>query len=107
MPPMSWTSKWRMLHGAPAGFADDGEGLGEDVVEGGLFGGDALVFVFRGVLDAFEGVGDALAELDGLGAELVVGERLDGGLEGVDLRDDGHEALDGALVAGTKDFSYS
>ena len=34
------------LDGALAGFADDGEGLGEDVVEGGLFGGDALVLVF-------------------------------------------------------------
>ena len=51
-------------------------------------------------------VGDALAELDGLGAELLVGERLDGGLEGVDLRDDGHEALDGAFVTGAKDFGY-
>ena len=68
---------------------------------------NALVFVFRGVLDAFEGVGDALAELDGLVAELFVGEGLDGGLEVVDLLNDRHEALDGALVAGTKDLSYS
>ena len=74
-----------MLDGALAGFADDGEGLGEDVVEGGLFGGDALVF---GIFDAFEGGGDALAEFGGLGAELLVGERLDGGLEVVDLPND-------------------
>ena len=66
----------------------------------------ALVFILRGVLNAFEGVGDALTELGGLGAELVVGESLRGGLKGVNLRDDWHEALDGAFVAGTKDFSY-
>ena len=106
MPPISWTSKWRICDGALAGFADDGEGFGEDVVEGGLFGGDALV-LFRGVFDAFERGGDALAELGGLGAELLVGERLDGGLEVVDLLDERHEALDGAFVAGAKDFSYS
>ncbi len=95
------------LHGAFAGFADDGEGLGHDGVEGGLFGGDALVCIFRSVLDTFNGVGDTLAELDGLGAELVVGERLNRGLERVNLRDNRHETLDGAFVAGTKDFSYS
>ena len=60
--------------GALAGFADDGEGFGEDVVEGDLFGGDALV----GILYVGDGVGDALPELDGLIAELVVRERLRG-----------------------------
>jgi len=48
------------LDGALAGFTDDGEGFGQDVVEGGLFGGDALVFVFRDIFDAFDGGGDAL-----------------------------------------------
>ncbi len=91
------------LDGALAGFADDGEGFGEDVVEGGLFGGDALV----GIFNAFDGGGDALAEFDGPGAEGLVGEGLHGGLEGVNLRDDGHEPLDGAFVAGAKDLSYS
>ncbi len=94
------------LDGALAGFADDGEGFGEDVVEGGFFGGDAFVFIFRGVFDVLEGVGDALAELGGLGAQLFVGERLDGGLEVVNLLNGWHEALDGAFVAGAKDFSY-
>ena len=44
---------------------------------------------------------------DGLGAEMVVGERLNGGLKRVNLSDERHETLDGAFVAGTKDFSYS
>jgi hypothetical protein len=99
--------KMAHLDGALAGFADDGEGFGEDVGEGLFFDGDALVLVFRGVLDAFERVGDALAELGGFVAELLVGEGLDGGLEVVDLFDDRHEALDGAFVTGAKDLSYS
>ena len=52
---------------AAAGFADDGKGLDEEIVERGA-------------------VGDALAELDGLRPELFVGEGLDAGLERVDLR---------------------
>ncbi len=90
--------------GALSGFADDGEGFGEDSVEGGLFGGIALVGVFRGVGDVGDGVGDALTELGGLVAELLVGEGLDGRLESVNLRNDGLNALDSALVAGAKDF---
>ncbi len=79
--------------GAAAGFADDGEGFGEDGVEGGLFGGVDGVEVVLGAIGGVEllggdGVGYALAEFGGLGAELVVGERLHGGLEGVDLLDD-------------------
>ena len=93
-------------HGALAGFADYGEGLGEDGGEGGFFGGDAFVFVFRGVGDVFEGVGDALAEFGGFVAQLFVGERLDGGLEVINLPHGGHEALYGAFVAGSKDFRY-
>ena len=57
------------------------------------------------VLDAFDGGGDALAELGGLGAEGLVGECLNGRLEVIDLLHDRHEALDGAFVAGAKDFS--
>ncbi len=89
------------LNGALAGFADDGEGLGKNGGEGGLFSSDALV----GVFDDFDGGGDALPELGGLGAEGLVGECLNGRLEVVDLLHDRHEALDGAFVAGAKDFS--
>ena len=56
------------LDGAPAGLADDGEGFGQDLVEGGALGG--LDFV--GVGDAFKLGGDAGAELDGFGAQLFV-----------------------------------
>ncbi len=90
------------LDGAFAGFADNGKGFGQDVVEGLLFGGDALV----GVRDAFEGGGDSLAEFGGLGAELFVGEHLNRRLEVVNLLNERHEALDGAFVAGAKDLSY-
>ena len=51
-------------------------------VEGGLFGG-----VPCPDLRCLEGVGDALAEFDGLGPELLVGEPLDGGLKLIDLLD--------------------
>ncbi len=90
--------------GTFAGFADDGESFGEDGVEGGFLGGVALVSVLRGVGDACDGVGDALTELGGLVTELRVRESLDGRLEGVNLRDYGLNALDGAFVAGAKDF---
>ena len=66
---------------APASFADDGEGFGQEVVERGFFGGGDLF----GVGEAVDGLGDAGLELDGLGAELLVGERLRGFVEAVDL----------------------
>ena len=89
--------------GAAAGLADDGEGFGHEGVEGGLFSGLEGFGVGFGV-DAFDGGGYTLAELGGLVAELLVGEGLDGGFERVDLLDDGHETLDGALVGGAEDF---
>ncbi len=89
------------LDGALAGLADHGEGFGQDGGEGGLFSSNALVCV----VDAFDGGGNAVAELGGLGAEGLVGECLNGRLEVVDLLHDRHEALDGAFVAGTKDLS--
>ena len=46
-----------------ASLANDGEGLGKEVVERCLFGGDELV----GVGNTFEGAGDASAKFDGLG----------------------------------------
>jgi hypothetical protein len=90
------------LDGAFAGFANDGEGFGEDVVESFFFGSDTLVCV----LDAFEGGGDTLTELDSLGSESFVGERLDGWLEVVNLLNGRQKSLDGAFVTGTKDFGY-
>ncbi len=85
---------------AAAGFADYGEGFGEDVVERGFFGVDAGFVVG----DAFESGGDAGAEFGGLGGELLVGELLDGLFEGVDLGEHGEHALDGAIVGGAEDF---
>jgi hypothetical protein len=48
-----------------------------------------------------------LAELNGFGAQLVVGERLDRGLEVIDLLNGWQKALYSALVAGAKDFCES
>ncbi len=60
--------------GAAAGLADDGEGLGQDLVQGGLFGGvDGVANLGGAGLDGIgrygnfgDRVGDALAELGGL-----------------------------------------
>ena len=54
-------------HGAAGRLADRGEGLGQQVVDLGA-------------------VGQPLAELGGAGAEGLVGERLEAGLERGDLR---------------------
>jgi len=64
---------------ALGGLAHDGEGLFENLVEG-LAGGQAVL------------------ELLGLGAQLVVGERLHLRLESVDLGDPRVESLDLAVV---------
>ena len=66
MPPISCTSKCRMLQRALAGLADHRERLGQHRVE-------RLA------------VGDARLELGGLGRERLVGERRNRGLERVDL----------------------
>ncbi len=86
---------------AAAGFADDGEGFGKEIVEDGLFGGSDLF----GIGEIAEGLGDAGAELEGLGGEFGVGEGLEGVFVAVDLGEDGEKAFDGALVGGTEDFS--
>ena len=85
---------------AAAGFADDGEGFGEEVVEDGFFGGDEGV----GVGNTFGGGGDAGAEFDGFGGELGVGELLGGLVKTVDLSEHGEHTFDGAFVAGAEDF---
>jgi len=85
---------------AAAGFADDGEGFGEKIVEGEFFCGFDLFFI----VETFDGLGDAGAEFEGLGGELLVGEGDGGFVEGVDLGEDGEQLFDGALVAGAEDF---
>ena len=79
MPPISWTSKGRMPRAPDGGFADDGEGLFEQLVENGGPGGLEVLLV-----DPLESLGDAFAELVGLGAQGLVGERLHRRLERVD-----------------------
>ena len=73
---------------AAAGLADDGEGLGQQVVE-------------RLSLP------EARPEFVCLGAQLFVRERFDGRLERVDLDNEGGQALQFALVGGTEDFRES
>ncbi len=70
---------------APPGLAHDRECFRQHVVQRGA-------------------VGDALAELDGLGAELFVGERLDCRLERVDFSDERTQTLDFAFVLGADDL---
>ncbi len=103
MPPINCTSKWRMLHGAPAGLADYGKGLGQQLVEGFALGGLDRV----GVGDAFELGGNARAEFDGLGPQLLVGELLDARFEVVDGGHDRPQLLDDAFVRGAKNFGKS
>ena len=75
-----------MLQHAPPGLADDGEGLGQQVVE-------RLA------------AGDALLELAVFALQLVVGERLDARLEVVDLGDNrAAEPLQFAVVLGAENF---
>ena len=85
---------------ALAGFADDGEGLGEEFVERGLFGGDDLFFVGQ----AFELGLDAGLEVLGLGAKFFIGKLLQLRLEGADGLDAREQALHGAFVAGAEDL---
>ena len=68
---------------AAAGLAHDGEGLGQQVVE-------RLA------------VGEALAELGGLAAQLLVGERLERGLEGADLADDRTQTFSDRVRSGCR-----
>ncbi len=70
---------------AAAGFADDGEGFDQDVVEGGA-------------------LGEFLLEFNGLRGQFGVGELLDGGFALVDGGDERPNPLDLALVLGAEDF---
>ena len=83
-PPISWTSKWRWPIDPLGGLARDGERLDGDVVEVGA-------------------VGEALAELGGLGLQLLVGQALELGLEGVDVGHHALERLELLALAGAED----
>jgi len=69
---------------ALGGFADGGEGFGQEVVEAFAFG-------------------EAGAELDGLIGQLGVGQGLVGWLVGGDLLDDLVERLDVAIIGGAEE----
>ena len=99
------------LDGALAGLADDGEGFGEDVVEGGLFGGvDARRRRLRSVAgSSFRrrrrrrcagGIRRSWRGAASSESAWMAGSRA---LICATMR---HEALDGAFVAGAKDLSY-
>ena len=77
-----------------AGVLHHGERLGQDFIEPA---GKFLV-----VLD----LGKLLLPGGGLLAQLVVGELLQVGLEGIDLGDQGTEALDLAVVLGADELLY-
>ena len=67
------------FHGPPCGLPDNGEGLRQDVVEGGP-------------------VCELLLEISRLGLQLFVGELLDDGLESVDLVNERSNALQLPLI---------
>ncbi len=66
-------------HGSPGGLPDNGEGLRQDVVEGGP-------------------VCELLLEIGRLGPQLLVGELFDGGLEAIDLVNERSNALQLPLI---------
>ena len=74
------------LRRAAGGLADDGEGLDEDVVEGGA-------------------LGELLPEFGRLGPELGVGEGLDAGFEVADGGDERLDLFQGPLGRGTLEFA--
>ncbi len=93
--------------GAHAGLADDGEGLGKDGVERGFLGGRGCA---RRRLHPWGRSSRRRRSRRCAGGTrrswrgVLIGERLDCGLERVDLRDGGQQALDGAFVAGSEDL---
>ena len=74
-----------LTQGAAGGLTDHGERLRLQVVEG-------------------LAVGDALAELDGPGRQLLVAEHLDRGLEGIDPRHQALELLQPLALADVEDL---
>ncbi len=90
-----------LADGAPGRFADEGERLDELLVQRLAREGAALLDVLG---KGLQGVLDARADRADARAQLVVGERLDPGLERVDLRHAGPHGLHVALVLRAEDF---
>ena len=106
-----------------ASFANDGEGLRQDLIKCFVNGLAAVVVKRLGARGINLGValllagsclqlfremactlGNAGAKFVGLGAQFVIRERLHLRLERVDLLNARHQALDQALIAGPKNF---
>ena len=83
MPPISWTSKWRMFELAPRHLAADSEGFRKNVVEG-----------FAG--------GHPLSEGLSLVGQGVIGKRNQVRFQTVNALDNGHQALDFSVVLTAK-----
>ena len=113
MPPISCTSKWRMLSTRPPGFADHGEGFHEKLIQDLV---DQLGALIVELLEAV-GIGvrlvgetgqaflDALTEFVRLGAQLVVRELLHLRLKRTDGLHPRHQALQFALVLGPENLT--
>ena len=97
---------------AAAGFSDNGKSFGKDFLEnffeGGLLGSipgvAGISVVGRSLGYAAEAFVNLLAEVEGLGAELLVRERLSGGVKGRNLVENGLQALDLSLVLGPENL---
>ena len=87
------------FEGAQGGLPHHGEGLLEELVERGRPGGLQVLFV-----DAFESFRQPGPELVSLGAEGVVAQGVDRGLELVDSEHAGHQLLDVPLVLRAEDL---
>ncbi len=85
---------------APARFADSGESLGKNLIQGFFFGG----FFGVGVFNALKFGGNARAEFNGFGAELLVGKLLRAFFQCVDLGHDRPQALEHAIVRSAKNL---
>jgi len=92
------------LHRAPAGLADHRKGLGQNLVQRLFFGGLAFILVLGVVGNILEALGDPLAELDGLGAQFVVGEAFGVIFQSAYQGHHGHQALDQPLVRGAENL---
>jgi hypothetical protein len=86
------------LHRAPAGLANDGKGLRQDLVESFALRGFQRFFL----RNAFEAGGNSRAEFYRFGTQLLVGKLLDLRLHVADGRDHGPEPLDNAFVRSAK-----
>ncbi len=89
------------LYRAPSCLANHREGLGQNLVERGLFGFLPLV----GVGNSFKPRRNARLEFDGLCPQLLVRELLRLQLHRADFTHDGRQALEQALVGSAEDFS--